>query len=435
MTRSPRVDLRCREHRLQNGLRLLVHEEPAALVTAVNVWYHVGSRNEEPGRTGFAHLFEHLMFEGSANVAPGEFDRLLEHAGGINNGSTTQDRTNYWITVPPTALELALFLEADRMGGLLEALTEERFETQRDVVRNERREVYENRPYGLAEERLQAALYPDGHPYRWPVIGHMRDLDAATFADAEAFFGRWYRPDNATLAIAGAVRAEDVLGLVTRYFGDIPTGRIPSVSEPPMAKLDADVHEILEDRVQQPRAYLGWHSPAAFHEGDAALDVLAGILGTGKASRLYRDMVIEKEIAVDAWAHHVSGRAGSVFEIGATAPASASLSPIRAAVRGVIRTIAGDGISQEELDNAVTARLTGFVDALQSMGGFGGRADRLNLYAFHTGDPQFASADVERYTRLGTDDVRRAAARWLDRPCAVVSVVPAGKPHLAAEGP
>lgn len=435
MTPSTRIELRCSEYRLTNGLRLLVHEEPTALVTAVNIWYHVGARNEEPGRTGLAHLFEHLMFEGSANVAPGEFDRLLEQAGGINNGSTSQDRTNYWITVPHGALELALFLEADRMGGLPDALTEDRFETQRDVVRNERREVYENRPYGLAEERLQAALFPDGHPYRWPVIGHMRDLDAATFADAEAFFARWYGPNNASLAIAGDVRSEDILEQVTRYFGDIPAGQVPAAVEPPEARLDGGVHELLEDRVQLPRAYLGWHSPAAFDDGDAALDVLASILGQGKASRLYRDLVIDKEIAVDVWAHQASGHTSSVFEIGATAPAGASLSPVTAAVRDAVSRVAREGVSQMELDNAVTSMLTGFVDDLQTMGGFGGRADRLNLYAFHTGDPQYAAEDADRFARLRTEDVRRAAWHWLDRPGAMVSVVPAGASHLAADRP
>jgi zinc protease len=358
-------------------------------------------------------------------VPPGEFDRLLEQAGGINNGSTSPDRTNYWITIPPGGLELALFLEADRMGGLLDALTLDRFETQRDVVRNERRESYENRPYGLADERMLAALYPPDHPYHWPVIGRMADLDAATFADAEAFFTTWYGPGNASVAVAGPVRKEAVLALAEEYFGDIAAGARPPAVLVPGARLDRDVQETLEDAVHLPRAYLGWHSPAAFAEGDAALDVLAHVLAAGKASRLHRDLVVERELALDVWAHQSSGHSGSIFEAGATGRAGGSLDPIESAIRHIVKVVAERGVTAAELDNARTAILTSFVDDLQCMGGFGGRADRLNLYAFHTGDPHFARRDAERFARLSTDDVRQAAANWLDQPAAVVRVVPA----------
>ncbi len=427
------MNLDCREFRLPNGLRLLVHEDPSSLVVAVNVWYHVGSRNERPGRTGFAHLFEHLMFEGSANVPPGEFDRLLEQAGGINNGSTSPDRTNYWITVPSGGLELALFLESDRMGGLLDALTPDRFETQRDVVRNERRESYENRPYGLVDERMLAALYPPEHPYHWPVIGHLADLDAATFEDAASFFAMWYGPNNASLSIAGDVTADQVLALVEKYFGDIPAGDEPPALHVPPVDLEGDSHEVLEDAVHLPRAYLGWHSPQAFAEGDAALDVLAHVLASGKASRLHRELVIEKELALDVWAHQASGQSGSMFEAGGTSRAGQPLGPVVDGVRGVLRKVARDGILQAELDNARTAILTSLVDDLQTMGGFGGRADRFNLYAFHTGDPLYVTKDVERFAKLSTEDVRCAARDWLERPAVRISVVPAGEARLAGE--
>ncbi|MGD8276751.1 MAG: pitrilysin family protein [Gemmatimonadota bacterium] len=427
------MNLDCREFRLPNGLRLLVHEDPSSLVVAVNVWYHVGSRNERPGRTGFAHLFEHLMFEGSANVPLGEFDRLLEQAGGINNGSTSPDRTNYWITVPAGGLELALFLESDRMGGLLDALTRERFETQRDVVRNERRESYENRPYGLVDERMLASLYPAEHPYHWPVIGHLEDLDAATFEDAASFFGTWYGPNNASLSIAGNVEAEHVLGLVEKYFGDIPPGDEPPALHVPPVHLETDLHEVLEDSVHLPRAYLGWHSPPAFAEGDAALDVLAHLLASGKASRLHRELVIEQELALDVWAHQASGHSGSMFEAGGTSRAGQPLEPLVDGIRGVLRRVASEGILQAELDNARAAILTSLVDDLQTMGGFGGRADRFNLYAFHTGDPLYVNRDVERFARLSTEDVRIAARDWLERPAVRISVVPAGETRLAGE--
>lgn len=426
------LELRCREARLSNGLRLLVHEDPAALVTAVNVWYHVGSRNERPGRTGFAHLVEHLMFEGSANVPPGEFDRLLEQAGGINNGSTSPDRTNYWITIPQGGLELALFLEADRMGGLLAALTRERFETQRDVVRNERRESYDNRPYGLADERMLDALYPSGHPYGWPVIGRMADLDAATFGDAASFVTDWYCPNNASLAVAGPTPAAEVVDRVERYFGDIAAGPEPAPVTVPPCRMTADVYDVLEDAVYLPRVYLGWHSPAAFAEGDAALDVLAHVLVAGKASRLHRELVIENELALDVWAHQASAQACSVFEIGATGRAGRQLDPIVETVREAVHRIATEGVSRAELDNARLGILTSYIDGLQTVGGFGGRADRLNLYAFHTGDPMFARQDFERFTRLAPDDIATAAARWLDGPAAIVSAVPTGQAALAA---
>jgi zinc protease len=424
--------LRCHTFRLDNGLPLFVHEDAAAQVAAVSLWYRVGSANERPGRTGFAHLFEHLMFEGSANVPPGEFDRLLEQAGGVNNGSTSPDRTNYWITLPPGGLELALFLESDRMGGLLQALTRARFETQRDVVRNERLESYENRPYGLADERMLAALYPPEHPYHWPVIGHMADLEAATFEDAAAFFSTWYGPNNASLAVAGAVRKEHVLELVQAYFGDIEPTPPPPAVPLPAVQLRADVHDTIEDAVHLPRIYSGWHSPAAFAPGDAALDVLGHVLAASKASRLHRSLVLEKELALEVWAHQTSGRSGSVFEIGATGREGRGLEPLVQEIRGEIARVARDGVSPTELDNARTAILTAFFDDLQSAGGFGGRADRLNLYAFHTGDPEFAARDLQRYERLSPDDVRHAAAAWLDAPAALISVVPAGEPGLRA---
>jgi zinc protease len=230
-----RIELPCQRFTLDNGLQILVHEDHSVPLVAVNLWYRVGSKDEHPGRTGFAHLFEHLMFEGSANVPVGVFDSLLESVGGVNNGSTSTDRTNYWETVPANALELALFLEADRMGGLIDVMTEAKLNAQRDVVKNERRQSYENRPYGLAEETISAALYPQDHPYHWPVIGWMRDLDAATLDDVNKFFRTYYGPHNASLAVAGAVNTAELLDHVHRYFRDLPAGSdIPRRAAPPL---------------------------------------------------------------------------------------------------------------------------------------------------------------------------------------------------------
>ncbi len=427
-----RIDLPCQVVTLANGLRLIVHEDRNAPLAAVNIWYHVGSRDEQTGRTGFAHLFEHLMFEGSANVPTGQFDRLLEAAGGSNNGSTTADRTNYWETVPASAVELALFLEADRMGGLLAALTQDRFDTQRDVVMNERRESYENRPYGLAHERILSALYPLDHPYHWPVIGFMDDLTAATLDDAAAFCRQHYTPANASLVVAGAVDTAEVRALVDQHFGPIPGGARPGrrmltdALAPPRARL------VLEDVVQLPRLFIAWHSPAAFAPGDAAMDALAHVLAGSKASRLYRSLV-SAELAVEVSAEQESAQLGSSFVITVTAHGGDTLAPLEALVRREIGRLAEDGPDEGEVARARHAFTTGFIDDLQTVGGFGGRADRLNLYEHHLHDPHYTQHDLDRYQTVSAADVRDAARRFLAGVHGVtLSVVPEGHAELAA---
>jgi zinc protease len=430
-----KVSLPCEVFTLDNGLRLIVHESHDAPLACVNVWYHVGSRDERPGRTGFAHLFEHLMFEGSANVPPGMFDRALEEVGGANNGSTSADRTNYWETVPSNALELALFLEADRMGGLLEALTPERFEAQRDVVMNERREAYENRPYGLAHERMLQALYPPDHPYHWPVIGFMPDIAAATVQDAEAFFREWYVPNNASIAVAGDVEIARVLELVGRHFGKLTAG--PAHLREPLAPppLAAPVRLVLEDAVQLPRVYMAWHSPAAFMNGDAELDAAAHMLSSGRASRFYRSMVAGREIAVEVSAHQQSGQLGSLFVISATARQGQPLAPLEDAVREELERFAREGADEPELDRARHAITTAFVDELQTVGGFGGRADRLNLYEHHLGDPDRVQHDLDRFLALDASTLCAAVRATLrDSHAVTLSVVPHGRTDLAARG-
>jgi zinc protease len=376
------------------------------------VWYHVGSRDEESGRTGLAHLFEHLMFEGSANVPPGEFDRRLEDAGAVNNGSTTSDRTNYWETLPSNAVELALFLEADRMGGLLAALSHERFEAQRDVVMNERRESYENRPYGLAHERILGALYPPDHPYHWPVIGFMDDIAAATFDDAAAFCRRYYSPSNATVAVAGDVETRDVVRIAERLFGAIEPGTRPERARAATVALADDVRSIMPDEVRLPRLYMAWHSPAAFADDDAEMDAVATALASGKASRLY-DRLVRTAKAVDVTAYQHGSQLCSSFEVVVTARPETELDEIEEVVRDEIGRIASTGITGDEYDRVRNGIMTAFVDELQSVGGFGGRADRLNLYAMHFGEPDSVQDDLDRFLRLEPDHVRDAAARWL----------------------
>ncbi|MEX1184802.1 MAG: pitrilysin family protein [Gemmatimonadota bacterium] len=417
---------------LDNGLRVVVHRDHTAPLVCVNVWYHVGSRDEVPGRTGFAHLFEHLMFTGSENVPEGQFDALLERVGAVNNGSTSPDRTNYWEVLPAHALDLALWLEADRMGGLLPAITNAQLEAQRGVVINERRQSYENRPYGLASETLLAALYPDSHPYQWPVIGHMADIEAATLDDVHRFCRGYYTPTNATLAIAGDVSLDHARGSVERWFGDIPPGAVVSRAAPPLPVLGTDRPITLEDEVGLPRLYMAWHSPASFAAGDAALDAASGVLAHGRASRLHRALVYERQVAQAVTAYQSSSLLGSTFRIIATARPDVPLATLETAIRDELQSIARDGISQDELDRARNGIETGFVDALQSVGGFGGRADQLNLYLFHTGEPDFASRDLARYHALTTADVVAAAGEHLLRPAVVLSVVPHGRIDLAA---
>lgn len=415
---------------LDNGLRVLIHEEHAVPLACVNLWYHVGSKDEVPGRTGLAHLFEHLMFEGSLNVPAGKFDQWLEQEGGVNNGSTSADRTNYWETVPAHALELALFLEADRLGGMLPALTRERFEAQRDVVRNERRQSYENRPYGLASELLSAALYPPGHPYSWPTIGYMKDLDGMTFEDALAFGGMHYTPPGATLAIAGAVDAGEVERLVRKHFGGIPgSARAATLTELAVQpRAETLVHE---DDVQLPRLYLGWHSPAMYAPGDAELDVAGVVLAHGRAARLQHALVHERELAQGVACYQYSALLSSTFRVVVTARPGTTLQQLHDEVMAMLHELAADGPTERELERARNGIETEHIDALQSVGGFGGRADRLNSYLFYAGDPDYAGRDLARYRELDPAGVAARLRECIAKPAVRLSVVPRGRTDLA----
>jgi zinc protease len=417
-----RIRLPCELFTLDNGLRLVIHEDHRTPLVCVDLWYHVGSKDEAPGRTGFAHLFEHLMFEGSEHVPEGGFDEMLEQVGGINNGSTTPDRTSYWELLPAHALDLALWLEADRMGGLLPAITSEQLEAQRGVVMNERLQSYENRPYGLAGETLLAALYPPSHPYQWPVIGHMADIQAASLEDVHHFCRTWYTPNNATMVVAGAVETERVRAVVDRYFSDIPRGPdVPRV-QPPAVRLEQEHRVMLEDDVALPRIYMAWHSPASFEHGDAALDAAAAILAHGRASRLHHSLVYERQQAQSVTASQSSALLGSTFRIVVTARPGVSLRVLEDAVRAEITALSNGGITQDELDRARNGIETGFVDSLQNVGGFGGRAEQMNLYLLHTGEPDHAEADLDRYRRLTADDVSAAVDTWLRQHPVVLDV-------------
>ncbi len=427
------MDIPYTKHTLANGLDVVVHEDRHIPMAAVSVWYHVGSRHEAPGRTGFAHLFEHLMFKGSAHHPEGYFEALQE-AGGVVNGSTNTDRTNYWEIVPSQSLELALWMESDRMGHLLPALSDAKFTTEREVVLNERRQNYENRPYGLSSFAMASALFADDHPYAWPTIGLPDDLLASSVDDARAFFQAFYHPANASIAIAGDVDRDDTLALVERYFGDIPAG--PAVRHPQIgATLAEPVRVLLEDRVELPRLSMAWHTPAMFHDDDAAMDIAADVLANGKTSRLYRALVYDARLAADVSALQASREMSSVFHVSATAAPGRSLSEMAAVIERTIDDLATAGPTADELERATARAEAQFVYRVQSIGGFGGKSDQLNAYNVFTGEPGFMYADRDRYARATAASVAAAVRRWLrEAPGAVLSAVPQGEATLALPG-
>jgi zinc protease len=420
-------------HRLDNGLDVIVHEDRDCPIVAVNVWYHVGSKNEKPGRTGFAHLFEHLMFEGSQHYDEGYF-RPLQEAGGVLNGSTNPDRTNYWEVMPSNAVELALWMESDRMGYLLPALTEAKFENQRNVVLNERRQNYENRPYGMAGMSIVAALYPPDHPYHWMTIGAAEDLKAATIDDVRAFFQTYYRPRNASLALAGDIATSQALDLAAKYFGEIDAGPEPPPVAAVPALLTGETRLVLEDRIELPRLYLAWHSPALFADDDAHLDLVAEVLAGGKTSRLYRSLVYEQRIATEVAASQNSRELGSYFQVVATAAPGRTLTDLEAAIDSELEKAVSEGPSPGELERCLAQAEAHFLHRLQTVGGFGGKSDQLNAYNVFLGHPDYFERDLSRYRLATASDLQRAAAKWLQGGRVALSVVPRGGTALALDG-
>ncbi|MDZ7268266.1 MAG: insulinase family protein [candidate division KSB1 bacterium] len=430
---QPALRVPCERFVLPNGLNVILHEDHTTPIVSVNVWYHVGSASEKPGRTGFAHLFEHLMFEGSKNVPEGAFDEWLEAAGGNNNGSTTPDRTNYFEVVPTSALELALFLESDRMGFLLEAMSPAKVDGQRDVVKNERRQSYENRPYGLAFPTLDENLYAPDHPYHWPTIGYMPDLSAASYEDVVEFFQKYYTPANASLVIAGDITPREVRALVEKWFSDVQgRAKAPPPTVPPARLLNEEKRLLMEDRVQLPRLYLAWLSPPLFAPGDAELDLVASILAGGKNSRLYRRLVYELQIAQDVTAFQNSGGLSSSFIIITTARSGHALAELEKVVQEEIDRLKAEAPQRREVERAVNQYEAGFLGSLELVSR---KADMLNSYFMHTGNPDYFNEDLARYRALAPEDLSSAAMTWLrDDARVILSVVPVGKPGLGAGG-
>ncbi len=413
---------------LGNGLDVILHEDHSLPLVGVNVWYHVGSKDEEPGKTGYAHLFEHLMFEGSKHHNASHFEPLVQ-LGATLNGSTSTDRTNYWEDLPSNHLELALWLEADRMGFLLEALDQARFDIQRDVVKNERRQSYENRPYGVSRLRLQEAVYPLPHPYHWPTIGYHEDLDAATLEDAHAFFRRFYTPSNASLTIAGDFEPEAAAEMVERYFGGLPSGSGLFRTTRTDSPLQGRVHHTLYDRVLVPRLYLAWPTVPRFHADEAPLAILADILGNGKSSRLYRALVYERRVAQSVRVHHDAAEIAGDFEVEITAAEGHTSKVMEEALLTELQRIQHQPPSPEEVTRSRNRLEWYHVRQMANIGGFGGKANRLNFFNVFAGDPVMVNHDIERFLAVDPDDVSRVANAYLTDHRVQLLVLP--EPSLA----
>lgn len=419
------------KYKLDNGLTVVLHEDHSDPLVHVDVTYHVGSNREDPGRSGFAHFFEHMMFQGSVNVADEEHFRIITEAGGSMNGTTNTDRTNYYQTVPANQLETVLWLESDRMGVFLDAVTQEKFEVQRATVKNERGQRVDNRPYGRALETMYATTYPDGHPYSWPVIGWMEDLDRADLNDLKRFFLRWYGPNNAVLTIGGDVDKAKTLEWVAKYFGPIPAG--PEVENLPKqpAKLDADRYVTLEDNIHLPA--LAMMVPTVYygHEDEPALDAAAAILGQGQDSMLYQRLVQTGRAVSASVSHSCKELACEMWFIVIQNPASGeTLAEMEQAVRDTLTEFASRGVTEDDLVKFKAGYESGRVFGLQSVSG---KVSTLAAFETFTGSPKGIDKEINAYLSVATDDVTRVFDQYIaEQPAVLLSIVPNGKPELAA---
>jgi zinc protease len=425
MTASALAELPLTRHTLGNGLRVVLHPDTSLPLVAINLWYHVGSKNERPGRTGFAHLFEHMLFQGSEHVGTNGHFGYVQQVGGVANGSTWYDRTNYYETLPAHQLDLGLWLESDRMGFLLPAITAENLENQRQVVMNERRQRVENQPYGRAGERLRELLYPPDHPYHWPVIGYMEDIAAATLDEVRAFFRTYYTPNNAVLTLAGDFDPGAALDRVEAWFGEIPAGPpVPplpaAVASPP--PLGGERRLVIEDDVRLARIYMAWRTPAFGQRPWYAADLLAAVLSAGKSSRLYRDLVYERQIAQDVSAYVNPFEAVGDFMVVATVRPGTEPAVVEAAIGDHLARVAAAPPTAEELAAARRRILTEYWSSLELVSN---RADSISQFTTYFDDPGRLAGETDRYRSLAASELQEVAAGYLGPEArAVVTVVP-----------
>jgi len=427
---SDSIKLPFETYKLPNGLTVILSEDHTTPTVAVNVWYHVGSKNEMPGRTGFAHLFEHVMFTGSGHVPYGLHDKLTEGVGGGNNGSTTNDRTNYYETIPANYLESALWLESDRMGFLLDKLDIAKLNAQRDIVKNERRQSYDNQPYGRVGEIFSGAMYPKDHPYSWPVIGSMTDLSAASEEDVKAFFRIYYAPNNATLAVVGDFDPKQAKEWIQKYFNGLPQGKSVQRPNVPLGKLTASKRLVYEDRVQVPRLYIQWPTVGFKHDDDYALSVMSSILSGSRTARLTKALVYDSQAASQVFAFANSAEDVGVFQVTVVPRPEHTLTELEGAVDQVIQKFLAEGPTAEELQKAKAGLELGFLRGLESNLG---KANQLISGAVFYGNPGQFSVDYQKTLAVTAADVKRVANQYLSRSRIVLSVVPKGKKDQASK--
>ncbi len=419
---QPLPQLPVTDYTLPNGLRVILHEDHANPTVAVNIWYHVGSKDEPEHRNGFAHLFEHLMFQGSKHVGEDQYFAYLERAGASDrNGTTSEDRTNYYETLPSNQLALALWLESDRMGFLLDHVDEATFDSQRKVVLNERRQNYEDQPYGMVSKYLQESLFPVGHPYHNLTIGSPADLNAATLQDVRSFYKTYYVPDNASLVVAGDINPEATRQLIEQYFGTLPKEPQPTIhSQPDPVTLDKQTVLHVDAGVELARVYVAWPSPPFFANGDAALDAVSQVLTSGKTSRLYKRLVYELQVAKDVSAWQESDQLASTFEIMATAKPGESAEKLLSVIDEELAKLRDGGPTADETNRAKINLEASLIFRVESIGR---RADMFNTYAQYTGSPDYFARDVGRYRALTPVDLQSAAKQWLPLDKRVVVLV------------
>lgn len=412
--------IKIEEYKLKNGLRVVLHQDKSTPIVAVNMWYHVGSKNEVAGKTGFAHLFEHMMFQGSKNYNDDYF-KPLQEAGASINGSTNSDRTNYYQVVPSNFLELALFMEGDRMGGLLEAMTQEKLDNQRDVVKNERRQRVDNVPGGTAFERIGEIMFPKEHPYSWTTIGSLEDLSAASMDDVKAFFRQYYVPNNASLVIAGDFDSKQAKQWVEKYFGKIPAGQPITRPNPAQAKLNGEIRKSYEDTVPLPRLYMVWHTVKENHPDKPALDMLQFVLSSGRGSRLQSNLIHTKQLAQSAFAGHQTREIAGAFQVQVNARPGKTLEEIEKEINAEIEKIKSEPPTAEELNRALNVIESSTIFGMQNVLG---KADQINNYATFTGKPDGFQADLDQYRKVTAADIQRVAKTYLGGNRLIMSYLP-----------
>ncbi len=415
------LNIEYEKYKLENNLEVILYKDDTLPLVAANIWYKVGSANEKRGKTGIAHLFEHMMFQGSEHVQKEMHFKFIQEAGGSLNGSTSFDRTNYYEKVPSNYLELILWLESDRMGYFLPALTQEKLDNQIGVVKNERLERYDNQPYGLAWEILLSNLFPEEHPYSWPTIGYLQDITSYSLKDVSSFFTRYYSPSNAALVIAGDFDNAKAKELIEKYFGSIPANSHPLREKINSLPLKESILLKHKDKVQLERIYLAWHSDIAYSDDDAELDILSDILSGSKNSRLYKNLVFDKELAQDVSAYQFSGKFAGFFFIVATAKPGVGLNKLKDEILNELEKIRKEGVTSKELIKSKNGIKSSFVFSMQNIDSL---ADQINSYNFFLSEPNSFNIDLKRYEDVQIEGIKRVAEKYLIRPYVELHVIP-----------